>query len=139
MIYRGMKENDYVAAYDLWAGTEGMGLSGADSRDEIVRFLDRNPGLSQICVTEEGELAGTALCGHDGRRGFLYHVAVSGKHRGKGIGKDMVTRCLQGLQAEGIAKCHIIVIEANAVGRRFWESTGWELRNGLVLYSSHTV
>ncbi|MNM34408.1 Acetyltransferase YpeA [compost metagenome] len=139
MFYREMTGDDYEAAYGLWAGTEGMGLSKADSRNEILRFLDRNPGLSQICVTEEGELAGTALCGHDGRRGFLYHVAVNGKYRGKGIGKAMVTRCLQGLQAAGIAKCHIIVIEDNAVGRRFWEFAGWELRNGLVLYSSSTV
>ncbi|BCG56976.1 N-acetyltransferase [Paenibacillus sp. URB8-2] len=138
MIYREMTKEDYDAAYSLWKNTEGMGLSAADSREEISRFLERNRGLSQVCVSPDGGLAGTALCGHDGRRGFLYHVAVSGEHRGKGIGRALVSNCLEALRAEGIAKCHLMVIGSNADGQRFWNGIGWEFRDGILLYSHVT-
>ncbi|WP_332249106.1 GNAT family N-acetyltransferase [Paenibacillus zanthoxyli] len=138
MIYREMTKEDYDAAYGLWENTAGMGLSAADSRDEIIRFLERNRGLSHVCIAPDGGIAGTALCGHDGRRGFLYHVAVGGQYRGKGIGRELVTRCLDRLRSEGIAKCHLMVIGSNAGGQRFWSGIGWELRDSILLYSHST-
>ena len=135
LIYREWVANDYEAAYQLWAQTEGMGLSEADSREEILRYLERNPGLSQICVKKDGSIAGTALCGHDGRRGYMYHVAVSKECRGMGVGRELVTRCLNNLSAAGIAKSHLMVIGNNELGRRFWESIGWQYRDGIALYS----
>lgn len=138
MNYREMTAEDYDAAYELWASTEGMGLSEADSRGEILRFLERNPGFSQVCVDEAGGLIGTALCGHDGRRGFLYHVAVNGAFRGRGTGRELVIRCLDKLRESGIAKCHLMVIRENQAGRQFWEGSGWQYRDGIVLYSQNT-
>jgi ribosomal protein S18 acetylase RimI-like enzyme len=133
-----MVAHDYDAAYELWANSEGMGLSEADSRQEIVRFLERNPGLSQVAVNEDGTMAGTALCGHDGRRGFLYHVAVSCTSRGKGVGREIVIRCKDSLRASGIAKRHLMVIKENLQGQQFWERMGWQYRDGIVLYSQDT-
>lgn len=138
MIYREMTGDDYEAAYSLWEATEGMGLSAADSREEILRYLERNRGLSQVCLAEDGRLAGTALCGHDGRRGFMYHVAVDREYRGFGIGRELVSRCLGGLRSEGIMKCHLMVMGGNVTGQRFWSGVGWELRNGILLYSQST-
>ncbi|AIQ55933.1 GNAT family N-acetyltransferase [Paenibacillus borealis] len=138
MLYRPMTADDYEAAYHLWENTDGMGLSEADSRGEIVRYLERNPGISQVCVNEDGTLAGTAMCGHDGRRGYMYHVAVSSDSRGSGAGREMVTRCLERLREEGIMKCHLMVIGHNSLGRSFWTGTGWQERDGLVLFSRNS-
>ncbi|MFF2019161.1 GNAT family N-acetyltransferase [Paenibacillus sp. NPDC058177] len=138
MIYRAMTADDYDAAYELWVNTEGMGLNEADSREGILRFLERNPGLSQVCVHEDGSLAGTALCGHDGRRGFLYHVAVSHASRGKGAGRELVARCLDKLRENGIGKCHLMVFKENQKGRQFWEELGWQYRDDIALYSRDT-
>ncbi|AIQ44808.1 GCN5 family acetyltransferase [Paenibacillus sp. FSL R7-0273] len=138
MRYREMMAEDYEAASRLWGNTAGMGLSRADSREGIIQFLGRNPGMSQVCETENGTLAGTVLCGHDGRRGYLYHVAVSTVCRGKGAGREMVTRALSALREAGIAKCHLMVIEGNRPGRSFWSGTGWEERDGIVLFSQNT-
>ena len=53
-----------------------MGLSEADSQENIVRYLDRNPYL--ICVARDGNmLMGAILCDHDGRRGYIHHLAVT--------------------------------------------------------------
>jgi len=85
---REMNLNDYLKVFDLWSNTEDMGLSDSDSEESISKFLKRNAGHSFVCTDRE-EIIGTILCGHDGRRGFLYHVAVSKEYRKNGIGKRL--------------------------------------------------
>lgn len=115
---------DYEAALALWKRCEGIGLSDADSPCAIKKLLARNPGMSFVAVLD-GELVGTSLCGHDGRRGFLYHVAVDPAQRKKGLGKLLAQTSLKALEAEGIQKCHIMVFHSNESGKVFWKNTGW--------------
>lgn len=138
MKIRPMVMNDYEAAYQLWANTPGVHVSKADSREEILRYLERNPGLSLISEDEDGTLAGTVMCGHDGRRGYIYHVAVAEDYRGRGVGRDLVSRSLAALREEGIGKCHLMVMEGNKLGRDFWSGIGWQERDGIVLFSRRT-
>ncbi len=133
--FRAMTIDDYEAVLALWKETEGMGLSKADTRERIAQYLDRNPGLSPLAFDDSGALIGAALCGHDGRRGFLHHVAVRADCRGQGLGRALVRRCLDGLRAEGIDRCHLFVISSNQGGRAFWLSTGWFERTDLTLMS----
>lgn len=118
----------------LWEQTEGIVVSEADAEAPIERFLARNQGLSFVCL-DQGSVVGTSLCGHDGRRGFLYHVAVRSTHRGNGIAGRMVERSLAGLRASGIGKCHLFTLESNEIGNRYWAGIGWHRRNGILLYS----
>lgn len=129
-----MKISDYDAVTALWTRTPGIGLSEADSRRNIGIFLDRNPGLSFVAEDEEG-LMGAVMSGHDGRRGFLYHLAVDQAKRRNGVGRQLVDRCLSGLAALGLRKCHIFVFADNEEGRRFWSRTGWEQRFDLIVMS----
>jgi ribosomal protein S18 acetylase RimI-like enzyme len=125
---------DYEGLMALWQNCDGMGLSDADSRDGISGFLERNPGLSFVAVIR-GEIVGTSLCGHDGRRGFIYHLAVAGGHRRRGLARQLVEQSLAALEARGIRKCHIVVFADNVDGRGFWERIGWEKRDDLVMMS----
>jgi ribosomal protein S18 acetylase RimI-like enzyme len=129
-----MTIDHYERSIELWKCTEGLVLSESDSKANISLFLSRNEGMSFVCL-EEDCVVGTILCGHDGRRGFLYHVAVCETFRGKGIAKRMVERSLDALRAAGITKCHLFTLESNEVGNRYWSGTGWERRNGILLYS----
>lgn len=120
-----MKIKDYDEVFALWKNTEGMGLhKQADSRKGIARYLRRNPGLSLV-ARDEGKLVGTVLCGYDGRRGYLFHLAVDKTCRKKGVGKAMVDRALSKLASIGITKCLIFVFGKNRTGRKFWKHTGW--------------
>jgi ribosomal protein S18 acetylase RimI-like enzyme len=125
---------DYDAARSLWESAPGIGLSEADGRENIARFLDRNPGLSFV-AEQEGGLVGALLCGNDGRRGFLHHLAVSAPHQRGGIGRALVERSLGALAAIGIRKCHIFVLADNQEGRRFWQRVGWQERTTLLVMS----
>jgi ribosomal protein S18 acetylase RimI-like enzyme len=131
---RAMTIADYDDAMALWQVTKGMGLSAADSREAISHYLERNPGLSFVARLEGGELAGAVLCGHDGRRGYLYHLAVRPDCRKQGLGRELADHCLAALRAEGIDKCHVFVRRSNVAGQSFWQRTGWIERN-LVLMS----
>src|SRR5215216_1469875 len=128
--YAPMTGADVGEALELWTAAEGVGLRGADSPQALARYLARNPGLSLV-AREEGRMVGAVLCGHDGRRGYLHHLAVAAPHRRRGIGAALVERCLDGLRGEGIAKCHLFVHRHNAAGQAFWRRTGWHARDDL--------
>ena len=114
----------------LWERTEGIGLNESDSKPNLVGFLERNPGMS--FVARKGQaLIGAVLCGHDGRRGYLHHLAVAQQHRGHGLGKKLVESCLAELNSAGILKCNIFIYENNFSGEAFWKHHGWIKRADL--------
>jgi ribosomal protein S18 acetylase RimI-like enzyme len=125
---------DYDRMIELWKRTPGIGLSDADSRENINRFLDRNPGLSFVCEIDQ-KITGTVLCGHDGRRGYIYHLAVDDRFRKIGIGKELVAQSLDRLRRQGIMKCHLFLYNDNDTAIQFYESTGWRKRGNLLIYS----
>jgi ribosomal protein S18 acetylase RimI-like enzyme len=131
---RSFEPHDFAAAKALWRSTDGVGLSDADEREPIERFLLRNPGLSQVAC-EGDALVGTILCGHDGRRGLIHHLVVSTRHRRQGLGHALVRQALAGLRAQGIDKCHLLVFTANTEGLAFWRRVAAVERKELALFS----
>ncbi len=124
--------DDYDKMYALWLSCKGMGLNDTDdSREGIRRFLDRNPDTC-FGAYEADMLIGVILAGNDGRRGFIYHTAVSPKHREKGVGTALVNAALEALGRLGITKTALVVFGKNEVGNAFWEKQGFTVRNDLV-------
>jgi ribosomal protein S18 acetylase RimI-like enzyme len=131
---REFKEEDYDAALALWKRCEGMGLSSADERGAISRFLKQNPTTCFVALAGNA-LVATILGGNDGRRGYLYHLAVDPSMRKQGIGKMLVERFLEAMKEIGIQKCHLMVFSSNKNGQDFWEHEGWQYRSDIVLMS----
>ena len=131
---REMRINDYEKVHALWEASEGVGLSDADSKENINRYLKRNPGLSTT-AWEGDQVVGAVLCGHDGRRGYIHHLAVNKSHRHQGIGRALVERCLDSLARVNISKCHIFVFGDNQDAINFWEKVDWSRRVELVIMS----
>lgn len=120
-----LTEEHLPAALELWAQAEGVSVSEGDSLDELRDYLARNPGMSQA-MFEGGSLVGALLAGHDGRRGYLYHLAVSPSHRQLGLGRRLVEASLAALKARGLKRVLILLAADNASGRAFWQRCGWE-------------
>jgi N-acetylglutamate synthase len=126
-----MKTDDFDEVAALWRATDGIGLhADVDSREGITAFLARNPGTSQV-ARHDGRMVGAVLCGHDGRRGYLHHLAVAVPWRKKGVGRTLVAACLAALAFLGIPKCNIFLYADNEVGAAFWQNTGWNERADL--------
>ncbi len=126
--------NDYAAVLALWRQCEGVGLSSADEPARIEAYLARNPGMSFVAWVDE-QLVGAVLCGHDGRRGYIHHMAVHPGYRRQGIGQQLVDRCLAALLAEGIDKCHLFIFTGNQTGIAFWQNGGWQYRTDIAVMS----
>ncbi len=122
---REFRIGDYDAAVELWRRVEGVEIAEGDSREEIAQYISRNPSLSRVAM-EGPAVVGVALCGHDGRRGHIYHLAVDPGYERRGLGKRLVDECVQGLRKAGIKRAIIMVADDNARGRSFWLRCGWE-------------
>jgi len=125
---------DYAAVMDLMRRTPEMQIRETDSREAIQKYLLRNPGLS-FAAWDDAQLIGCAMCGHDGRRGYLQHVITDPGYRGRGIAHELVTRCLDRLEALGILKTHIDVFVTNDLANTYWLKRGWQRRDDIYCYS----
>ncbi len=126
---RALTAADLPAALELWSATAGVEVAEGDRPEELARFLARNPGFSTV-AEEHGALVGAVLCGHDGRRGYVYHLAIRADRRGHGLGRRLMRRSLGQLQAAGLARALLLVEAGNQGGREFWLREGWEELTG---------
>lgn len=134
MTVRAMTLEDYEKVHGLWMKIKGFSIrSMDDSKEGVARFLARNPGIS-VVAEEDGNIVGAILCGHDGRRGCMYHVCVDSDYRLQGIGKSMVVFAMEALKKEGINKVSLIAFTKNDVGNAFWKEIGWTRREDLNYY-----
>lgn len=129
---RVMSIADYDAVYNLWMNTPGMGLNSTDdSREGIEKYLKRNP-VSNFVAEDNGTIIGVIMSGHDGRRGYIYHIAVLPAYRNQGIAKRLVDCAMSALDEEGINKVALVAFKKNDTGNGFWESIGFAERHDLV-------
>lgn len=132
MQIRKMFIDDYEDVYALWISCAGMGLNNLDdSRAGINQFLKRNLNTCFV-ATNENKLIGVIIAGNDGRRGYIYHTAVSQEYRKQGIGTELVNTALQALKNEGINKAALVVFDRNDKGNAFWERRGFTKREDIV-------
>jgi N-acetylglutamate synthase len=128
----GMKHFDAVIA--LWRKSEGVALGPDDAPSSICSYLARNRGMGSV-ATVGGRVVGAVMAGHDGRRGFIHHLAVDPTFRRRGLGRRLVDRCLRKLREAGIAKCHLFVMNRNKSGIAFWQKVGWTRRADISIMS----
>ncbi len=132
MEMRLLKISDYQSVYNLWKNTSGMGLRSLDDSEEgIKRFLLRNPNTNFVAVIDK-KIAGVIMAGNDGRRGYIYHLAVQNEYRRRGIVSALVKECLMALRIEEINKVALVVFSDNTSGNNFWQKLGFIEREDLV-------
>lgn len=134
MTIREMTIEDYEEVYQMWLTTSKRALSKADEKPQMARYLRHNAGMSQVAVVD-GKIVGTVLAGHDGRRGFIHHMAVMPEYRRRRIGHSLAERAIEKIKAEGIDKTHIFCYQNNETGQSFWRDFGFVKRDDVFVYS----
>jgi len=121
---RRMRPGDIAGVRSLWSSVFHPSIG--DDRPGILRFLKRNPGMSSVALSG-GKVAGVILCGHDGRRGFIYRMAVDGKCRRLGVGTALAKSAVTAFKKARIPRCIHFVGPTNRASQAFWKKAGWKM------------
>jgi N-acetylglutamate synthase len=131
IVTREFSSADYQPAVELWQRVEGLEIAEGDDPEGVAHFLAHNPGLSRVAV--DGDvIVGVVLCGHDGRRGHIYHLAVDPAYRRCGVGTRLLRECLDGLRKTKVKRLIILVARDNERGAEFWSRCGFETIPGAI-------
>ncbi|HEY9100567.1 GNAT family N-acetyltransferase [Chitinimonas sp.] len=132
---RLMNADDYAQCQQLWQRNEGSVMRDWDDERGIRRFLARNPKMSWVAVQDKA-IVGSVLCGSDGWRGYLYHLAVDEHCRKRGLATALVSRAIAQLEEFGVPRAHILVAHDNPKGGLFLMDQAWTKRDDVTLFST---
>jgi len=101
--------------------------------EDFVKFLSMN---ADYCFSafENDRLVGSVMAGSDGRRGYIYHLAVDESLHGKGTGGKLMDAAENALKDAGIEKAHLFIYTDNTA-IEFYEKTGWHRRSDIAVMS----
>lgn len=118
--------DDYASVYSLWQNSgSGIQIRRSDEPAEIQKKLSRDPDLFLV-AEQDNQIIGTVLGGFDGRRGMMYHLAVSEPERRKGLASALVAELERRLREKGCIRYYLLVTPENLDAMRFYEATGWK-------------
>ena len=110
-------------------------VDGLDHAEHGERDDDEVEDDGDQVAVVDGKIVGTVLAGHDGRRGFIHHMAVLPEFRRKKIGHALAQTAIQKIREQGIDKTHIFCYQNNETGQSFWRDFGFEKREDVFVYS----
>lgn len=131
---RAISAGDIENLLSFWRTIDGVGLGKGDDPESLERFIHRNPTTCFV-LTEAERVVGTVLGGFDGRRGYIYHLAVSPEKRRQGWGRLLMDAVCKELEKLGAHKIHLFVLNDNHDAVEFYRHLGWELRTDIKVMS----
>lgn len=135
VLIREFQISDWQEAWDLWERSLKKSNDSSWSQEKVKTFLERNEDLSLVAVID-GKMAGTIMCGFDGRRGYIYHLVVDINYRKRGIGTALMNGAVGKLRDIGASKIHLMIYNENADAKKFYEKYGFSKRGDITLMSS---
>lgn len=103
MKIRSMKLSDIKHAYQLWKKAGLNVVSYEREKLEVSNILKLNPTVCYV-LEDENNLVGTVLGAYNGRRGWIYHLAVHSSYQKKGYGSKLLQKTEKALAKLGATK-----------------------------------
>lgn len=116
--------DDLDAARSLWERT-GIWLRPSDGREQMALLLERCPDLQLAARDGRGVLIGTVMGGWDGRRGYVYHLAVEPSWQRRGVATALMDELERRLRAKGALKVKLQILTGNDASRAFFAARGY--------------
>ena len=127
--------NDYNAVFELWKEA-GLVIRPGDNLSGARMKLLRDPDLF-LLARLEGEIVGCVIGGWDGRRGWVYHLAVKPSHQGQGIATALLSEVEKRLVERGAKKINAQIYQSNTKSLKFFKARGYEIHTELVMVGKH--
>jgi len=123
---RAYQEIDEPEVVALWKQALGINAPHNEPTTSIRKKLEVDRDLFLV-ATVDGALAGTAMGGYDGHRGWIYSVAVVPERRSLGIGTALIRKLEAELARRGCLKINLQVRESNVGVMDFYRKLGYEV------------
>ncbi len=127
--------NDYNVVLELWKDA-GLVIRPGDELNGVRMKLLRDPDLF-LLADLEGEIVGCIIGGWDGRRGWVYHLAVKPSHQRQGIATTLLSEVEKRLIEKGAKKINAQIYQSNTKSQKFFAARGYETHSDLVMVGKH--
>lgn len=117
---------------------KGVRVGRSDSPAEIEKKISRDPDLFLVAECQN-RIIGSVMGGYDGRRGLLYHLAVSDSYQNRGIGSHLMDEVEAKLRAKGCLKCYLLVTEDNPEVETYYRNRGWQHMDTIHLFGKELL
>jgi ribosomal protein S18 acetylase RimI-like enzyme len=123
--------DDYDEVLALWLGAgPGVDRRPSDERDQVALKIARDPDLFLV-ATLDGRIVGVVMGGFDGRRAYVYHLAVAHGLRRRGVGGALMDELEERLRRKGALKAKCQIYTHNDASLAFFRQRGWDLEEEL--------
>jgi ribosomal protein S18 acetylase RimI-like enzyme len=124
ILISGFTMDDFPFVHVLWQRA-GLWMRPSDGPEATALKLERDPELFLVARDGEGVIVGTAMGGWDGRRAYVYHLAVQPERMRQGIGSRLMDELEERLRALGALKVKLQILTDNDASRAFFEGRGY--------------
>jgi ribosomal protein S18 acetylase RimI-like enzyme len=118
--------DDYAVVHVLWQRGD-LWMRPSDGREATLLKLTRDPGLFLVARSADGRVVGTVMGGWDGRRAYIYHLAVAPERRREGIADALMDELEQRFRALGALKAKLQILVENETSKAFFARRGYLL------------
>jgi ribosomal protein S18 acetylase RimI-like enzyme len=116
--------DDYAVVHVLWQRGD-LWMRPSDGPEATLLKLSRDPGLFLVARSADGRIVGTVMGGWDGRRAYVYHLAVAPERRRQGIADALMDELEARFRAIGALKAKLQILVENETSKRFFAHRGY--------------
>jgi ribosomal protein S18 acetylase RimI-like enzyme len=120
--------DDYPVVHVLWQ-RGGLWMRPSDGPEATLLKLTRDPGLFLVARNAGGRVVGTVMGGWDGRRAYIYHLAVAPELQRQGIADALMDELEERFRALGALKAKLQILVENETSKAFFAHRGYLLES----------
>lgn len=132
MKIRAVRSGDYQALRELWSAA-GLTFDVGDSAPDFLWALSHGGQHYLAGEMPGGHLAGSVLGAFDGRRGWIYHLAVHPSYQRQGFGRMLMQAAENSLRGAGCLKINLLVEPHNLAVGTFYQKIGYRRADNLFM------
>ena len=118
--------DDYPVVHVLWQRGD-LWMRPSDGPEATLLKLTRDPGLVLVARDGAGKVVGTVMGGWDGRRAYVYHLAVAPELRRQGVADALMDELEERFRALGALKAKLQILVENETSKAFFAHRGYLL------------
>lgn len=128
---------DYEAVHELWRRSD-LWMRPSDGLAAVELKLSRDPDLFLVARVAK-RVVGVTMGGWDGRRAYVYHLAVDPEWRRRGVAGRLMDELEERFRAKGALKAKLQILAGNEASAAFFSARGYELERCCVPWGKELV